>query len=253
VAVVACRRRLNDTDRPYRMSDSAALDSFLEKWFARWPEWSVAEIFVAPARRDIAVAWFALLQEFDDVLNISGDPLPADAKLAWWGEELRGWSAQRSRHPLGRRLEPVRAPWTRLADALPALVAARETAAHGSEAFATLAGYGAAVAAVEAEVLGRAPEADAVVAQMLATRLADMGVAFVPVAFRQADDVASVRTWATDLLQRWHGSRQGARERRVLAAYARGRLQRLARSGAPAPLPSRPVLLFTGWRAARGH
>ena len=59
------------------MSDSAALVSFLEKWHARWPEWSVAEIFVAPARRDIAVAWFALLQEFDDVLNISGDPLPA--------------------------------------------------------------------------------------------------------------------------------------------------------------------------------
>ena len=99
------------------MSDSAALDSFLEKWRARWPEWSVAEVFVAPARRDIVVAWFALLQEFEDVLNIAGDPLPADAKLAWWGEELRGWASQRSRHPLGRRLEPVRADWARLADA----------------------------------------------------------------------------------------------------------------------------------------
>ena len=49
------------------MSDSAALDSFLDKWRARWPEWSVGEIFVVPERRDIAVAWFALLQEFDDV------------------------------------------------------------------------------------------------------------------------------------------------------------------------------------------
>ena len=234
------------------MSDSAALVSFLEKWHARWPEWSVAEIFIAPARRDIAVAWFALLQEFDDVLNISGDPLPADAKLAWWTEELRGWEGQRSRHPLGRRLEPVRAPWRQLADALPALVAARETPTTGNEAFAALAGYGAAVAAVEADVLGRVPDAEAVVAQVLAARVADMGVIAVPTASRRADDGSAVRAWATEILQRWPASRQGARERRVLAAYARGRLERLSRTGAPASLPSRPVLLFTGWRAARG-
>ena len=42
--------------------------------------------FVAEPQRELAVAWFALLQEFDDMLNTSGDPLPADAKLAWWGE-----------------------------------------------------------------------------------------------------------------------------------------------------------------------
>ena len=40
--------------------------------------------FVAESQRELAVAWFALLQEFDDMLNTSGDPLPADAKLAWW-------------------------------------------------------------------------------------------------------------------------------------------------------------------------
>lgn len=234
------------------MSDSAALVSFLEKWRARWPEWSVAEIFIAPERRDIAEAWFALLQEFDDVLNISGDPLPADAKLAWWGEELRGWSAQRSRHPLGRRLEPVRAPWASLADALPMLAAARETPAGSDEAFAALAPYGVAVAAVEADVLGRAPEADAVLAHVLAARLADMGIAAVPTAFRRADDAASVRAWAMAVLQRWRGSRQAARERRVLATYARGRLDRLSRKGVPAPLPSRALLLFAGWRSARG-
>ncbi|PSD10077.1 phytoene/squalene synthase family protein, partial [Stenotrophomonas maltophilia] len=88
---------------------STALDSFLDKWRSRWPEWSVAAPFVAESQRELAVAWFALLQEFDDMLNTSGDPLPADAKLAWWGEELRSWAAHRSRHPLGRLLEPVRA------------------------------------------------------------------------------------------------------------------------------------------------
>ena len=136
------------------MSDSAALDSFLEKWRARWPEWSVAEVFVAPARRDIVVAWFALLQEFEDVLNIAGDPLPADAKLAWWGEELRGWASQRSRHPLGRRLEPVRADWARLADALPTLAEARTVPRDREAGFAALSRYGEAVAAVESGVLG---------------------------------------------------------------------------------------------------
>jgi phytoene/squalene synthetase len=71
---------------------STALDSFLDKWRSRWPEWSVAAPFVAESQRELAVAWFALLQEFDDMLNTSGDPLPADAKLAWWGEELRSWA-----------------------------------------------------------------------------------------------------------------------------------------------------------------
>ncbi|MBC3971419.1 squalene/phytoene synthase family protein, partial [Xanthomonas translucens] len=100
------------------MSSTSALDAFLDKWRSRWPEWAVAETFVPAPQRTRAVAWFALLQEFDDILNIAGDPLPADAKLAWWGEELRSWAAQRSRHPLGRVLEPVAAPWAALAEAL---------------------------------------------------------------------------------------------------------------------------------------
>ncbi|KRA44442.1 hypothetical protein [Pseudoxanthomonas sp. Root630] len=234
------------------MSDSAALDSFLEKWRVRWPEWSVAEVFVAPARRDVVVAWFALLQEFDDVLNIAGDPLPADAKLAWWGEELRGWAVQRSRHPLGRRLEPVRADWARLAYALPTLAQARTQPMDREAGFAALAVYGDAVAAVENGVLGRMPASRTLVAQILATRLIDVGGAAVPADLRQAaDDAGRIRAWATSLREAWP-LRDGARERRLLSAYAHGRLRRFARQGQPAPLPSQASLLFSGWRAARG-
>lgn len=234
------------------MSDSAALDSFLEKWRVRWPEWSVAEVFVAPSRRDVAVAWFALLQEFDDVLNIAGDPLPADAKLAWWGEELRGWATQRSRHPLGRLLEPVRADWARLADALPTLAEARARAMNTDAAFGSLSHYGEAVAVVEAGVLGRAPASQAVVAQMLATRLTEVGPGAVPIDVQQGrSDVDRLRAWSASLSEGWPPG-QGARERRLLSAYAQGRLCRFARRGEPAPLPSRAALLFTGWRAARG-
>ena len=64
------------------MTTPTALDSFLDKWRSRWPEWAVAEVFIAEDRRAATLAWFALLQEFDDILNIAGDPLPA-LRLAW--------------------------------------------------------------------------------------------------------------------------------------------------------------------------
>ncbi|MBO9881848.1 squalene/phytoene synthase family protein, partial [Xanthomonas sp. D-109] len=131
------------------MSSSSALDAFLDKWRRRWPEWAVAEAFVPAPQRARTVAWFALLQEFDDILNIAGDPLPADAKLAWWGEELRSWAGQRSRHPLGRVLEPVAAPWTQLAEALPSLPQARAAAADTAHALERLEPFAQAVVAVE--------------------------------------------------------------------------------------------------------
>ena len=150
------------------MTAPSALDSFLDKWRSRWPEWSLAEVFVAQAERERTVAWFSLLQEFDDILNIAGDPLPANAKLAWWGEELRDWDARRSRHPLGRLLEPVRAPWSRLADALPDLPEARMGKADTAAAFAALARHAEAMAAVEAAMFGdvRGDAAQAIAAQV---------------------------------------------------------------------------------------
>lgn len=234
------------------MSDSSALDSFLDKWRQRWPEWQVAEIFVAPERRALAEAWFSLLQEFDDILNIAGDPLPADAKLAWWGEELRGWSQRRSRHPLGRRLEPLPAPWAALADALPELSAARDASADGGAAFAGLRAYGEAVAAVEAVVLGRAPDATAVVAQTLATRLAESASAAVPRDVHGEDDRNRLRGWARTLARRWPPMSGAARERRIVDAFARARLRRFAGAGEATALPSRLRLLLTAWSAARG-
>ncbi|MBD9378430.1 MULTISPECIES: phytoene/squalene synthase family protein [Pseudoxanthomonas] len=234
------------------MSDSSALESFLDKWRQRWPEWQVAEIFVAPERRALAEAWFSLLQEFDDILNIAGDPLPADAKLAWWGEELRSWADRRSRHPLGRRLEPVPAPWAELADALPALIAARDAAADGDDAFAQLRVYGAAVAAVEAAVLGGTPDVAAVIARTLATRLADTATAALPRSAAGNDDRTRLRDWARTLDRRWPAASGASRERRIADAFAHARLRRFARAGEATALPSRLRLLLGAWNAARG-
>ena len=163
------------------MTTPTALDSFIDKWRSRWPEWSVAEVFMAPDRRERSLAWFALLQEFEDILNVAGDPLPADAKLGWWASELRDWQGQRSRHPLGRLLEPLPAPWALLADALPSLVAARERPRDGDAALAALTAYTGAVAEVEAVVLGGSRAAPAALAaQVLAGRLAAAGTVALP-------------------------------------------------------------------------
>src|SRR5690606_7744686 len=64
-----------------RMTGSDSLDGFLDKWRERWPEWPLVDRFLAPELHRRTLAWFALLQEFDDMLNTAGDPLPANAKL----------------------------------------------------------------------------------------------------------------------------------------------------------------------------
>nr|WP_276540866.1 phytoene/squalene synthase family protein [Stenotrophomonas chelatiphaga] len=229
------------------------MDSFLDKWRARWPEWSVAEPFVAPEHRARAVAWFSLLQELDDMLNTSGDPLPADAKLAWWGEELRSWAGQRSRHPLGRVLEPIRAPWAVLANALPSLVEARAVAVDAAAAQRALTAFAEAVAAVEVVLFEdrlRAGAGHAVLLQTLAQRLYDAGVTGVPRSLLEPDAAAAPRRWAGELLKDWKLRVAGPRPRRIWAALARARLQSQA-SGKP--IEATPVrTLLRVWWAARG-
>ncbi|MCL7713889.1 squalene/phytoene synthase family protein [Stenotrophomonas mori] len=229
------------------MTGFDSLEGFLDKWRERWPEWPMVERFLAPETQRRTLAWFALLQEFDDMLNVSGDPLPANAKLGWWSEELRGWDGQRSRHPLGRLLEPVRAPWQALAAALPDLVEARDTAADAGQARAALAGFAEAVAAIEAVLFesGADPRAgQAVVDQLLAQRALALGAAAVPSA------LGSEQAWLRVLLSQWPARVAGPRPRRLYAALARGRLQARLRGGTYQPSPA--GLLWRGWWAARG-
>ena len=230
----ACRDPVGDAAQAasynMQMTGSDSLDGFLNKWRERWPEWSLVERFVAPELHRRSLAWFALLQEFDDMLNIAGDPLPANAKLGWWGEELRSWAAQRSRHPLGRVLEPVRgAPWAQLAEALPALIDAREPVADAAQARRSLQGFAEAVAAVEA-VMFAAPlhphAADAVLIQTLAQRVQELDATVVPA------KAGGVREWQQALLAQWPARVAGPRprhRRRRLAGHVRRHRRRLRR------------------------
>lgn len=213
------------------MSDPAAFDSFIAKWRARWPEWSVAEAFVPAAQRDAAAAWFALLQELTDAAWIGDDPTPGIAKLAWWQEELQGWSLGRRRHPLGMALQRREAPWQGLASALPALREARTPPQDAASALIALSPFAEAAALVE-QALFAAPDASGVAGEIAATLLAT-----------HARWPANGAEGRADLGARWP-ARSGLRLRRIAAALARARL----RSGAALP-PWRA--LWTAWRAAR--
>lgn len=224
---------------------SNALDSFLDKWRSRWPEWNVAEPFIPQSQRHTALAWFALLQEFEDIMNIAGDTLPADAKLAWWQQELRDWSGQRSRHPLGRVLEPWRAPWGQLADALPAIQEARLQPTSMETAVTRLQLFAEAVVAIEAVLFERATRCDArtVALQYLYSRVQAAAGEAVP------NDI-SVAQWRAQLLRLWPVKAELARPHRVWARLARLRLRReQAGQAVYAPPLSQ---LWNSWRAASG-
>lgn len=228
------------------MSDREALQGFLGKWRAQWPEWNVAEVFVPEAQRERAQAWFALREELGEAAWGGADPRPGDAKLGWWAEELDGWSRGARRHPLGLALQKISAPWSNLAACLPALRASRERPADLDAALFALEPYAEAMAGVAQHLF----EADApaparnVVISLLAERVLRDPEGAAPLGDPDA------RGWAQGLLALWPPPGEGTRPGRLHAAIVRARLQRYAQ-GKPPVLP-RFAALATAWRAARG-
>ena len=233
------------------MSDQAALEAFLDKWRARWPEWRIAEVFVPAGERATTLAWLALRQELADAAWEGADPLPGAAKLTWWNDELRGWTQGRRRHPLGLALQRVAAPWDALADALPVLEAAREAPLRAGEGLAslhaTMAPFVVAGGAVSAALAADAE------------RPAAPFGADIP-ASALAASLAAMRTLARDgdpdtskaLLGAWPRRPTGTRADRIFAALARDRLRALpAHEGHRNLAPSHWHVLWAAWRAGR--
>lgn len=233
-----------------------AAAGFVAKWRARWPEWAIAEAFVPAPRREVAQAWMALLQELGDAAWGGSDPRPGEAKLAWWAEELQGWSRGARRHPLGQVLSSRAASWAALAAALPTLLASRERPRDTTAAVAAVAPFAVAAAAVEAEVSGTpattASSGD-LASALLSERLLHHPEGAVPLqllAGQAGTDVAG-QAWAAALLAAWPAGAPVARPRRLHAMLQRARLaQRAAGVAAPRPL-SRWRTLWRSWQAAR--
>lgn len=232
------------------MSDPEAIASFIAKWHARWPEWSIAEVFVPPVQREAALAWMTLVQEITDAAWGGSDPRPGEAKLGWWIEELHGWSRGLRRHPLGQVLQKRAAPWAQLTAALPSLRDSRERPLDAAGAAAQLRPVADAVAAVELALFGEAtPQAPEVIGwNLLQLRLAHHRDEAVPLhVLAQAGAEGAAAEWTRQLAA--HASVRGAaRPRRVLAALARTRLRR---GDARQPVPALPAL-WAAWRAAQG-
>jgi hypothetical protein len=231
--------------------------SFTGKWRERWPEWSVAEVFIAPGERERAVAWFALRQELTDAAWGGSDARPGEAKLAWWAEELQGWTEGRRRHPLGQVLQRESAPWDLLASCLPALLASRDRAVDADQAVAAVEPFAEAVTGVAATLFASptpAPSRNAAVG-LLAEQLLVQGDGAAPllVRARMGETVGAegfARAWAGELLSRWPRPFNGARPGRIHAAVLQGRLREFVDSGRMQPL-SRWRTLWTAWRVAR--
>ena len=225
------------------MSGQDALRGFLDKWHARWPEWAAATTFVPDAHRDVLSAWLALRDELADAAWGGGDALPGEAKLAWWAEELRGWSKGARRHPLGFALQPTPVAWSALGDGLDSLAAARGVGSVAA-ALAVLEPFATVAAEVgrglfEPSGDGGASRAEAV--SLLAERL-----------LREAHEAGSadVAAAAAGLLAAWPPEAGGVRPMRIHRAFVHRRLQRLV-AGQATP-PGRFRSLFDAWRAARG-
>ena len=226
------------------MSDIDALQGFLGKWRARWPEWAIAETFIPEAQREVAQAWLALREEISEAAWGGKDPRPGDAKLGWWTEELMGWSRGARRHPLGQVLQKRAAPWAELARALPSLAATREPARDMEAGLQRLVPYADAVSAVAQQLFKadvRAPVHNVAVS-LMAERLL--------LAAADGDGSAPAATQARQLLAVWPQPNLGTRPGRVHAALVRGRLARRVK-GRQDPLP-RFAALLVSWRAARG-
>lgn len=232
------------------MSDQEALDSFIAKWRARWPEWPVAEVFVPRDQRESTLAWMSLLQELTDAAWGGGDPRPGEAKLGWWLEELQGWSRGIRRHPLGQVLQKLSVPWTQLAATLPALRGSRDRPVDVEDAGMQLRPFAVAVALIEqAHFGGSTDEAgEVIVSNLLHLRLAHHPGEAAPLQLLAvAGDNGALAEWARHLAA--HASTHGAAmPRRLLAGLSRARLKR----GEPQqPVPAMQAL-WVSWRAARG-
>lgn len=208
-------------------------EAFTRKWHERWPEWTLAEVFLTADQRVVAAAWFALLQEFADAAWGGSDAAPGLAKLAWWQDELRGWAKGARRHPLGELLQPREAPWNELADAM-AVLRHRGLPADVDAAMVAVEAFGQAAAQVEAALFGAPSTPGIATLGMLAAPAVSVGDA----------------TAAATLLA-WRPSKPAdARPVRLLDRLVSLRLQAVA-----ACKPWRPVAswraLWALWRAAR--
>jgi 15-cis-phytoene synthase len=250
-----------------------ALGGFVEKWLQAEPEGRLVAHFAPEPLRGLHGALSALVFELEDAALRIAEPAVAEAKLAWWQDELGRAERGQPRHPLTQDLAQrvVGAPFSRLGAALPRLH--HFESADGAALDALLAPWAHALAALSS-ALSASPEhawSEALLRQLfLVRRLRELqaqlrlGRLWLPLDLMAAEGLARHQLSAgTDGTAPAQARR--AQARRLLAcpwpdagahrllsmqvALARLRLQRMSRQGQDELPPLRA--LWRTWRAAR--
>jgi hypothetical protein len=141
-------------------------DPVIEKWFAHAPEMRLLEVFCDPASRALVRCWGALLNEVDEATAELSNVAVAQAKLAWWGDELLHGARGAGRHPLVRALfsfDTARAiDANRWSDIVLAALATTQDESTPVDIDAVVGSglpLAQAIAAVETSLLGSDPDA----------------------------------------------------------------------------------------------
>lgn len=254
------------------VDDAAAHASghFIAKWLQHEPEMQFAVLFCPAAQRARFEAWGALLHELRVVRFELREPTVAEAKRAWWSDELAAIGLGRTSHPLGPALAGVAAPWSTLARAFAAPDSHLARPADLAQSLQLLLPLAVAASAVEAALFAAqaTPEAARALAvhwrlQQLPQGLQDDGMAGVPMALlaRHGLTRAAVaerlpepllRDWTLSLAEAVPSALpRAALVGRARARFDLARLARLARRGDDFGPGSAAGMLWHAWRAAR--
>jgi hypothetical protein len=253
--------------------EAGASAHFVSKWLERNPEMRFARLFAAPGQVARFDAWGALLHEIGDARFALREPTVRAAKTTWWAEELRALGSGAPRHPLGRDLLGVEAPWLPLARALLGDAGAAEgLPADRDASLARVSVLASAAIGVEAALFGATADVAEAAARALAVHwrlhalplgLAGEDAAGLPMgllarhaltraSLAEALPAALLRDWADALREALPGAAPGAAlPTQARLRFDRRRLGHLASAGDRFDAGSAPMLLLQAWCAGR--
>ena len=244
-------------------------DSYVQKWLHQEPGMDLAVALCPRAQRSLFRHWGALLNELHAAVFEPSDAQVAQAKLAWWGDELERAVTASTRHPLLQSLVAhvqVRAidasAWRDLGRMAFRLAGIEDPVADVDAMLHEHRDLALRIAAIEAQLFGGDADADGVIGHQLLCRLrlACRGQArrtFWPLRLRarlggDADSKRLAREFASELETRLGPGRCAPLFRRCTNVLDAQAWRALASGAAAEHAKPGPVLLWRLWRAARG-
>lgn len=248
------------------MIPEQALEPFVRKWLALWPEQAVLDVFIPESQKPAAHAWGSLLFELHEcAFGLEHDPV-REQKSLWWSQELQDAERGSARHPVTQALQRFPGAYGELA--LPLLNLAQQApfrAADRGALAGSLRPFAEVIARIEQGLFGGGEfsHPDTVTAQLLVMRLPHGLQAFdralIPMnllARHQsleliADERALLQDWLADVAGLLPASERGGNWFRAAQnRFTQRRIRHLQSSKAPGVSPGH---VWDAWRAMRSH